>query len=163
MRNRTRLLQCVALLVHRDLWPPNPQQTPMERLWVEQAQRGDLAAFNAIVERYQKQAYNLAFRMLRDPATAEDATQEAFFSAFRSITRFRGGNLRSWLLTILANGCRDYLRSPQRWRTTSLDAIVAEGDPGGPWASPDPSPVIPKPASIASPSRDEASYPAASI
>ena len=135
----------------------------MERLWVEQAQRGDLAAFNAIVERYQKQAYNLAFRMLRDPATAEDATQEAFFSAFRSITRFRGGNLRSWLLTILANGCRDYLRSPQRWRTTSLDAIVAEGDLGGPWASPDPSPVIPKPASIASPSRDEASYPAASI
>jgi hypothetical protein len=37
---------------------------PREQLWVEQAQQGDLAAFNFIVERYQKLAYNLALRML---------------------------------------------------------------------------------------------------
>ena len=113
---------------------------PSERLWVERAQQGDLAAFNAIVERYQRLVYNVALRMLRDPSAAEDATQEAFFSAYRSITRFRGGSLRSWLLTIVANRCRDRLRSPQVRRTTSLEALTENGDPAGPWASTGPTP-----------------------
>ena len=77
-----------------------------EQEWVRRAQEGDLVAFNAIVERYQRHAYNLALRMLRDPSAAEDATQEAFFSAYRNIAHFRGGSLRSWLLTIVANGAR---------------------------------------------------------
>ncbi len=110
-----------------------------EQEWVRRAQEGDHVAFNAIVERYQKRAYNLALRMLRDPSAAEDATQEAFFSAYRSIARFRGGNLRSWLLTILANGVRDALRSPARRRTSSLEATIEKGDPGGTW--PDPAPL----------------------
>ena len=117
-----------------------PEGDTTERLWVEQAQQGDLLAFNAIVERYQRQAYNLAARMLRDPSAVEDVTQEAFFSAYRSIARFRGGSLRSWLLTIVANGCRDQLRSPQRRRHTSLEAHLERGDPGGPWPSEEASP-----------------------
>ena len=108
-----------------------------EREWVRRAQQGDLVAFNAIVERYQRHAYNLALRMLRDPSAAEDVTQEAFFSAYRHIGGFRGGSLRSWLLTIVANGVRDLLRSPARKRTTSLEAYIEGGDPGGPWRDPD--------------------------
>ena len=107
---------------------------------MRRAQEGDLVAFNAIVERYQKMAYNLALRMLRDPSAAEDATQEAFFSAYRHIARFRGGSLRSWLLTIVANGARDSLRAPSRRRTTSLEAYTEGGDPAGPWPDPDPLP-----------------------
>ena len=106
---------------------------------VQRSQHGELAAFNAIVERYQRFAYHLALRMLRDPSEAEDVTQEAFFSAYRAIPRFRGGTLRSWVLTIVANGARDRLRSPHR-RTASLDAFIEGGDPGGPWPSPGPSP-----------------------
>ena len=97
-------------------------------------------AFNAIVERYQGMAYNLALRMLRDPSAAEDATQEAFFSAYRNIQRYRGGSLRSWLLTIVANRARDMLRSPERRRGTSLNAILDNSDPGGTWADPSPEP-----------------------
>ncbi len=41
-----------------------------EQAWVVQARQGDLVAFNAIVERYQQMAYNLALRMLRDPSLA---------------------------------------------------------------------------------------------
>ena len=78
--------------------------------------------------------------MLGTREEAEDATQEAFFSAYRAITRFRGGSLRSWLLTIVANTSRDALRSPSRRRNTSLEAYIEGGDPGGVWADPAPAP-----------------------
>ena len=115
-----------------------PDQDDLE--WVRRAQDGDLVAFNAIVERYQRLAYNLALRMLRSPSAAEDATQEAFFSAYRHIADFRGGSLRSWLLTIVANNARDALRAPSRRRSTSLEAYTEGGDPAGPWPDPDPLP-----------------------
>lgn len=107
---------------------------------MRQAQQGDLASFNALVERHQDAAYGLALRMLRDPAAAEDVTQEAFLSAYRALAQFRGGNVRSWVLTIVANGARDTLRSPARRRTTSLERHLEGTDPGGSWASADPLP-----------------------
>jgi len=100
---------------------------------VRLAQQGDLVAFNAIVERYQRMAFNLALRMMGDRGLAEDVTQEAFFSAYRNVGRFRGGSLKSWLITIVANGARDQLRSPARRRATSLEAFTEGGDPAGPW------------------------------
>ena len=111
--------------------------TAQESAWVAQALEGDLVAFNAIVERYQQPAYNLALRMLRDASLAEDVTQEAFFSAYRNLRQYRGGSLKSWLLTIVANRSRDVLRSPSRTRTSSLDETLEAGDSGGQWAHPD--------------------------
>lgn len=108
-----------------------------EQVWVTQALEGDLVAFNAIVERYQQVAYNLSLRMLRDPSLAEDVTQEAFFSAYRNLSRYRGGSLKSWILTIVANRSRDILRSPARNRTFSIEAYTEGGDPAGPWHHPD--------------------------
>ena len=113
------------------------QATAQESAWVALALKGDLVAFNAIVERYQQAAYNLALRMLRDPSLAEDVTQEAFFSTYRNLTQYRGGSLKSWVLTIVANRARDVLRSPARTRTSSLDESLESGDSGGQWAHPD--------------------------
>lgn len=112
-----------------------PETNQEDQRWVTRAREGDLAAFNLLVERYQRLAYNIALRMVRDPAAAEDVTQEAFFSAYRALARYRGGNVRSWLLAIVANGARDHLRSPHRRRSSSLEAITGEGDPDGPSAS----------------------------
>ena len=109
-----------------------------ESVLVQRAQQDDLQAFNALVERYETQAYNLARRMLGDPAAAEDATQDAFISAYQNIRRFRGEHLRPWLLKIVANASRDVLRSPERRRTVSLEEIAAAGDP--PWPSKEESP-----------------------
>ncbi|MEK9660093.1 MAG: sigma-70 family RNA polymerase sigma factor [Chloroflexota bacterium] len=119
-------------------YPTERAQQELE--WMRQAQQGDLASFNALVERHQDAAYGLALRMLRDPAAAEDVTQEAFLSAYRALAQFRGGNVRSWVLTIVANGARDTLRSPARRRTTSLERHLEGTDPGGSWASADPLP-----------------------
>ena len=98
--------------------------TPDEEALVDRSQRGDLQAFNTIVERYERVVYNLALRMVGDQALAEDATQDAFISAFRHIKGFRGGSLRAWLLKIAANGCRDMLRSAHRRRDTSLEEMT---------------------------------------
>ena len=85
---------------------------------------GCLAAFNRIVERYQSQVLNLAARMLGSRVQAEDVAQETFISAYRSLGRFRGGNLRAWLLRIAANGSRDALRRRARRPESSLDLTL---------------------------------------
>jgi len=82
---------------------------------------GDLAAFNTIVLRYQSQVLNLATRMLGNRVRAEDVAQETFISAYRAIAKFRGGNLRAWLLRIAANASRDAMRGSIRRPEQSLD------------------------------------------
>ena len=58
--------------------------------WVQRAQRGELAAFEQLVDRYQGRIYSLALRMLRQPEDAEDVTQQTFLSALEHLHGFRG-------------------------------------------------------------------------
>jgi RNA polymerase sigma factor (sigma-70 family) len=85
------------------------------------AQRGNVDAFNELVLAYQQQVYNLAYRIMGDPASAADAAQEAFISAFQNIGRFRGGSFKSYLLRIVSNGCYDELRRRKRRPATSFE------------------------------------------
>ena len=84
---------------------------------------GSIAAFNSLVDRHQDHAFNLCFRLLGDRGAAEDATQEAFLSAYRSIRSYTGGNFRSWLLRIAANASKDELRRRGRKPADSLDEL----------------------------------------
>ena len=88
---------------------------------VARSQGGDLAAFNAIVERYQSQVLNVAWRVVGSRASAEDITQETFISAYRAMGKFRGGSLRAWLFRIASNLGVDLLRSSKRRPEDSLD------------------------------------------
>jgi RNA polymerase sigma-70 factor, ECF subfamily len=92
---------------------------------LRRAQRGEVAAFNALVEIYQRQVYNVCFRTLGNQEDASDATQDALLNAFRAISAFSGPptGLRSWLLRIAVNACYDQLRRRQRRPTESLDAF----------------------------------------
>lgn len=94
-----------------------------ESALIREAQRGDLDAFNRLVLTYQSQVYNLALRLMGDPASAEDATQEAFISAFRGIRGYRGGSFRAWLLRIVRNACYDEFRRRKRKPVISLEAL----------------------------------------
>ena len=105
---------------------------------VSRSQRGDLGAFNMIVERYQTQVFNLVARMLGNRTWAEDVTQEAFISAYRAMGKFRGGVLRAWLLRIASNASRDMIRASRRRREESLDQSML--DTGFQVASSEPSP-----------------------
>jgi RNA polymerase sigma-70 factor (ECF subfamily) len=97
------------------------------------AQRGDVSAFNELVLTHQAQVYNVAYRIMGDPATAADATQEAFVSAYTHIKDYRGGSFKSWLLRTVTNACYDALRYDKRRPAASLEGLT-EGngdDPEG--------------------------------
>ncbi len=88
-----------------------------------QTRMGGTHCFNCIIEEFQAPAYNLARRMLDDWALAEDAVQESLVSGYRAFSQFRGDNLKAWIMRIVANTCRDMLRSRRARPTISLDPL----------------------------------------
>ena len=99
---------------------------------ISAAQQGKMDAFNDLVLTYQQQVYNLAYRIMSDPASAADATQEAFIAAFRSIGRFRGGSFKSYLMRIVSNRCYDELRRRKRRPATSFEDFGAVDEESNP-------------------------------
>jgi len=99
-----------------------------EEEMVAAAQQGDLSAFNQLVVFYEQRVFGLAYRMLGENEAAADATQDAFFQAYKALAQYRGGSFKSWLLRIASNICYDRLRTRQRRPTTSLDELMAEAE-----------------------------------
>jgi RNA polymerase sigma-70 factor (ECF subfamily) len=95
---------------------------------VQSAQSGDLDSFNALILHYQDRVFNTALRILGDEDIAQDAAQEAFISAFRSINTFRGGSFKAWLLRTVTNACYDELRRQKRRPTTPLEPESKDGE-----------------------------------
>ena len=88
---------------------------------IARAQRGDAAAYEEIVQRYQQIAFRTAYVVTGSAADAEDAAQEGFVKAYRAIDRFRpGADLRPWLLKIVANEARNKVRSSGRRHQLAL-------------------------------------------
>jgi RNA polymerase sigma-70 factor (ECF subfamily) len=73
----------------------------------------DPEAFEVFYDRHGGVAYSLAYRIVGEQAAAEDVTQEAFISLWRSGARFDAsrGSVRSWMLSIVRNRAIDFLRS----------------------------------------------------
>lgn len=99
-----------------------------EKGLIQDARQGDLDAFNRLVLAYQDRVYNQAYRVLGESQAADDATQEAFISAYKNLRSFRGGSFRAWLLRIVTNACYDELRRRKRRPTTSLEPLDEAGD-----------------------------------
>lgn len=66
------------------------------------------------MELYQDYLYAMTVRMVREREVAEDAVQDAFFSAYRNLDRFSGPSFRAWLTRIGLNAARDILRKRKR-------------------------------------------------
>ncbi len=98
-----------------------------EQTWVAQAQRGDDQAFTNLVETYQRPVYNLCYRMLGEPESAEDAAQETFLRAYQHIGRYDAKRpFATWLLSIAAHYCIDRLRR-RKFNMFSIDEEDEEG------------------------------------
>jgi len=95
---------------------------------ISAAQNGDLTAFNRLVLAYQDLIFSLTYRMMGEVESAEDATQEAFISAFRNLRSYRGGSFKAWLMRIATNACYDELRRRQRRPTIPLEPINEEDE-----------------------------------
>jgi len=78
---------------------------------VSRAAGGDVAAFQALVERHRAMVYRVAYQFAGNHHDAEDIAQEVFLKVYRSLDRFRqDAQLTSWLYRIVMNACIDHRR-----------------------------------------------------
>src|SRR5690242_11523573 len=90
---------------------------------VERAQHGDREAFTQLAEQYADRCYGLAYRILRDAHSAEDATQQALFGAWRDLPTLREPErFEAWLHRLVVHACYAEARSRRRW-TARVRAI----------------------------------------
>jgi RNA polymerase sigma-70 factor (ECF subfamily) len=77
---------------------------------IDQARRGDPAAFETLVRRYDRRVLRLALRFVREDE-ARDVYQEVFLKVYRSLALFRGdSSFETWLYRVATNICLDHLR-----------------------------------------------------
>ncbi len=95
---------------------------------VKQTLCGNTAAYNGLVLRYQRQVYNLAYRMLGNAEDSGDLVQETFIRAYSALASFRqDASFLTWLYKIASNLCIDHLRSRKAKSALSLDVELEEG------------------------------------
>lgn len=93
---------------------------------IERAKRGDVGAYEILVQRYQEIAFRTACLVGASADEAEDATQEGFVKAFYALGRFKSGSpFKPWILTIVANEARTRRRSATR--RDALAVRLSEG------------------------------------
>ena len=97
---------------------------------------GDGVALMSLYDRYNRQAFGLAYRILGDAPTAEEVVQDAFLALWRHARSFdtgRGG-VKTWLLTIVHNRSIDRIRSAKsRGGTVELEVADYAGITTDPW------------------------------
>lgn len=88
---------------------------------------GHTEAYADLVRQYHKRVMGYCFSMLADHSEAEEAAQDVFVKAYRSLGKFKGdSSFSTWLYRITANHCLDVLRKRNRRRTVSLDALLEQ-------------------------------------
>jgi RNA polymerase sigma-70 factor (ECF subfamily) len=100
-----------------------------EAVLVAAAKRGDLTAFDALVQRYEGRVYRLTYNVTQNREDAEDSTQDAFLKAYQHLADFQGqSRFYTWLVRIAVNEALMKLRR-RRPGVVSLDAAIeTEGD-----------------------------------
>ena len=97
---------------------PVPDQAPAADLGalLRLSARGDEQAFAALYDATSARVHGLVLRVIRDPAQAEEVTQEVFVEVWRTATRFdaQKGAARSWILMLAHRRAVDRVRSEQR-------------------------------------------------
>ncbi len=82
---------------------------------VLRVQRGDKAAFDLLVIKYQHKLVHLVNRYVKDPSEAQDVAQDAFIKAYKALGEFRGDSaFYTWLYRIAINTAKNYLLSRSR-------------------------------------------------
>lgn len=95
----------------------------IEPVWITKAQQNDPEAFSIIVSHFERPVYNLCYRMLGNAEDAEDAAQETFLRAYKSINRYDlDRSFPTWLLSIAAHFCIDQIRK-RRYPIVSIEDL----------------------------------------
>lgn len=95
---------------------------------VIRVQRGDKAAYDQLVLKYQQRIIQLVNRYVKDPSEAQDVAQETFIKAYRALNNFRGDSaFFTWLYRIAINTAKNYLSlRARRFSDYEIDVQEAE-------------------------------------
>ncbi len=89
--------------------------------------RGETAAFEVLVRRYQQTIFRLTRRMTRNLEDAQDLAQDAFVQAYRSLAGFHGqASFSTWLYRIAVNLCLNHLRATRREDPMEVDGNLPD-------------------------------------
>lgn len=101
-----------------------------DRQLIERCRSGDREAFDELVHRYEKQAYNLAYRLSGNYDDASDVVVEAFVRVFQGLHTFRGeANFGTWLHRVVVNTFLDIRKRSKGRQNVSLEEqIELDGD-----------------------------------
>lgn len=95
---------------------------------IARAQAGEQEAFRMLVEQHSRSVFNVAYRIVGNPADAEEAVQETFLRVFRRIDGFQErARFSTWLYRVAANAAMDVVRKRQRHATREAAIETEEG------------------------------------
>ena len=98
-----------------------------EQQLVSAARDGDMPAFEALGQLYEKRVVALTLRRCGNPEDAAEAAQEAFLAAWQGLAFFRGdASFSTWLYRLVSNACVDLLRRESRHRTAAGPSLDDE-------------------------------------
>jgi len=106
---------------------------------VERFKKGEKAAFEELVLKYQDRIYNLCRHMLGNGHDAEDAAQDTFIKAYQKLKDFRPeASCYTWLYRIAVNTCLDYKKRPF-WESlfSKSEGGASIDEPASNWPSPE--------------------------
>ncbi len=103
----------------------------MEQDIIRQVQNGDTAAFEYLVQAYQRPLFVLISNLLRHSHRIEDVAQEVFLAAYQHIGTYRSnrGKFSTWLFRIARNKCLNELRKKREITIDGLPELESNGDP----------------------------------
>lgn len=100
-----------------------------EKHLLESAKKGDIEAFEKLIEAHEKKVFNIALRMMGNYEDAKDMAQEAFIRVFKSIGSFKEqSSLSTWIYRIITNICLDELRKRKNRKVMSIDDNIKYDD-----------------------------------
>jgi len=114
--------------VERTESPAPPEESEL----VARARRGDLAAYDDLIKRYQERIYATIYHMTSNHEDANDLAQESFIKAYQALKSFKGGSsFYTWLYRIAVNKTINFLKQRKNRQHMSLNDLdfQAEHDP----------------------------------
>ncbi len=111
-------------------WECSAEALPSDAELVQRTCAGERTAFDALIERYQRRATSVAYRLLGDLHDALEVCQEAFVRAYRNLNTLKDGRrFRSWLLRIVTNLSLNFRRArAAAGRKISFEDCLADSD-----------------------------------
>jgi len=129
------LATVVQAMSRRELRSPMPdfarnqvsksESQALDMILVQRCQKGDVGAFNELVQKYEKQVFNFAYRLTSSYDDASDIAQDAFLRAYNAIASFRGDSaFTTWIFRITTNVFLDERKKARAHPQQSLDEYL---------------------------------------